>query len=114
MKHRKRTTGILLPLVAVLALVGRATATSPAGTGPDDALAPDGEWQPMDPGESRWYAFQYAGDGSQVEVGLQVDPHESATFAVWTPDEIRRWGLALEVEPIGRGSADPFAAGCLL
>jgi WD40-like Beta Propeller Repeat len=114
MKHRKQIAGILFALTAVLAVVGYAAATSPGGTGPDDALTPAGDWQPLGSGESRWYAFEYAGDGSQVEVRVEVTPAGSAAFAVWTPEEIRRWGLGLEVEPVGRGSADPFAAGSLV
>jgi TolB protein len=44
---------------------------------------------------------------------MEVAPAESAAFAVWTPEEIRRWELGLEVEPIGRGSPDPLAPGTL-
>ncbi|MGD9049234.1 MAG: DPP IV N-terminal domain-containing protein [Anaerolineae bacterium] len=82
-----------------------------AGTGPDDALVPDGEWGPLDPGQSRWYGFYYAGDGSPLTVRLQTEPHGSAVFAVWTPDQIWHWGLGEYVEPVGRGSDDPSAAG---
>jgi hypothetical protein len=98
----------------LLATQVAAMAAAPAGTGPDDALTPAGDWQSLGVGQSRWYAFQYAGDGSQVEVRLEVAPAESAAFAVWTPEEIRRWKLGLEAEPVGRGSADPFAAGSLV
>jgi hypothetical protein len=114
MEHRKQIAGILLALTTILVVVGHAAATSPAGTGPDDALTPGGDWQPLGAGESRWYAFQYTGDSSQVEIRMEVVPAESAAFAVWTPEEIQRWKLGLKVEPVGRGSADPFAAGTLL
>ena len=88
-------------------------AASAAGWGVDTATAPVNTWLPLDAGESPWYAFQYAGDGSQVEVRLQVQPEDSAGFVVWTPELIEKWGLGQHVEPIGRGSDDPFAEGTL-
>ena len=86
-------------------------AAAAGGNGPDDALQPSDDWQPLEPGDSVWYAFDYAGDGCRIEVRLATEPAESATFALWTPEEIRRWGLGLEAEPLGRGSVDPHATG---
>jgi TolB protein len=126
MKRRKRTaTGIRLAF-AVLVLMGfrgRTTIASSVetpvvGTGPDNAVAPLGDWQPLTGGESHWYAFHYAGDGSQIHVRLQVEPETvptaGATFAVWTPDQIWHWGLGEYVEPVGRGSPDPVSEGSLV
>lgn len=79
----------------------------------DTAIAPSGNWESLSAGESRWYLFQYAGDGSPVEVRLQVVPEGSAGFVVWTPELIDRWALGRRVEPIGRGSDDPYAEGVL-
>ena len=105
---------ILLGFVVLLAGSITATATVAAqGTGPDDALLPSGEWQALNAGDSTWYAFEYAGDGSQIEVRLEVEPAEGAAFQVWTPGEIERWRLGLEANPIGRGSIDPSAAKVL-
>jgi hypothetical protein len=123
MKKRKRTTISILLALAILILTGLTGPTmtiappvqaSMAGTGPDDASMPVADWQPLGANESHWYAFRYQGDGSQIQVRLQAEPAEGATFAIWTPDQIRRWGLGEYVEPIGRGSADPFAAGTLV
>lgn len=106
------TSGVLLVVVALLAGTLPATASAlAAGSGPDDALAPSGEWQPIYDGDEHWYAFQYAGDGSRVDIELGVEPHGGANFAVWTPDEIRRWALGLEVDPVGRGGEDSAAPG---
>jgi hypothetical protein len=124
MRKNKRATGGLL-MAALWALVGMmlfssappAVAGQPGGTGPDDALAPADEWQPLEPGKSLWYAFYYKGDGSQIEVRMDVepkDPEVGATFAVWTPEEINDWRLGLEAQPVGRGSRDPTAGGSLL
>ena len=113
MKHRKTTVlGILLTVVVLLA--GGVTANAAAGSGPDDALVPNGDWQSLDAGESHWYAFQYAGDGSQIRLRLQVEPVEGAIFSVWTPEGIRQWRAGSEVEPIGRGSPQPSSGGELV
>lgn len=114
MKNRLLAVNILLGVVALLAGSTTATATVAAQvTGPDDALLPSSEWQPLNAGDSYWYAFEYAGDGSQIQVRLEVEPAESAAFQVWTPGEIERWRLGLEANPIGRGSVDPSAAKLL-
>lgn len=110
---RKKLSAVSILFVIVVLMAGGVNAAA-AGTGPDDALVPDGEWQPLNPGERLWYAFQYTGDGSQIQVRLDVEPENGATFEVWTPDEIRRWGQGLKVEPIGRGSTDPAAPGALV
>jgi WD40-like Beta Propeller Repeat len=114
MKRRKSTTGTLLALVAILVLTGSVAAVSPCGTGPDNPCAPSDDWVQVNAGDCHWYAFRYAGDDSQVDVRLQVEPAGNATFAVWTPEEIQRRGLGLETGPVGRGSADAHAAGSLV
>jgi Tol biopolymer transport system component len=117
-KKRKTTLASIL-LAVVILVTGTVAAVVPVGaaaggTGPDDALAPIGDWQPVQAGEEHWYGFYYAGDGSQIEIRMQVEPHKSAIFEVWTPEAIERWGLGLEADPIGRGSPDPFAEGVLV
>jgi hypothetical protein len=110
---------LVLAILVSASLAGLAMAsasgTGPGtGLGPDDALLADGEWDQLRPGESHWYAFRYQGDGSQIQIRLQVEPHDGATFVVWTPDQIWHWGLGEYVEPVGRGSSDPRAEGILL
>ncbi|MFC2030989.1 TolB family protein [Chloroflexota bacterium] len=102
--------GTLLAAVALLAGVVPVM-VSAAGSGPDDALTPSSDWQPIYTGEEHWYSFEYAGDGSRVDVELRTEPVGGANFAIWTPDEIRRWALGLEVDPVGRGSEDPAFPG---
>jgi dipeptidyl aminopeptidase/acylaminoacyl peptidase len=114
---RRKMLAMNLLLTVIVLLAGSITATAAVaaqGTGPDDALVPSSEWQPLNVGDSYWYAFEYAGDGSQIQVRLEVEPAESAGFQVWTPGEIERWRLGLEANPIGRGSVDPSAAKVLV
>ena len=114
MRGRKSLLATVLLVVVVLMAGSVPITATAAGTGPDDALTPSAEWQAVSAGEQHWYAFYYAGDASQIEIRMQVEPHESATFEVWTPEGIQRWGQGLEADPIGRGSPDPFAEGVLV
>ena len=100
---RERVVNGLLAIVVLLPIGLGATAASAAEWGPDDALSPSGDWDHLEPGQSSWYAFQYLGDGSRIEIALQMEPDASAGFSVWTPDQIRRWGQGEYVEPVGRG-----------
>jgi hypothetical protein len=98
------------PAASTVPLAKAVAATQPAksGTGPADALTPSANWTPLAAGQWTWYAFQYAGDGSQVRVRLAVDPASPATFSVWTPANVARWVQDGTIVPIGRGSANRF------
>ncbi len=117
-KHRLMGVFLVTAVVVLLStgLAGTAVASAvgtAAGSvwGPDKAMAPASEWQPLPAGESHWYAFNYAGDGSQATIQLQVEPGDGVGFVVWTPDQIYHWGLGEYVEPVGRSSAAPSAGG---
>jgi hypothetical protein len=118
MKAMKRRLFLGIVVLVSLGLIAPglagAAAASAAGTGPDTALAPTGDWEQLAVGASRWYAFQYAGDQSQIQVQLQVAPEGSATFAVWTPERIHLWALGEDVNPVGRGSVDRYSGGALV
>ena len=123
MKGMKRQvkSSSLLPwlLIVSLLLVPPSTAVAgaalaPVGPGPDSAQPPSGDWEALNPGEYPWYAFYYQGDGSPIEVRMQVVPEDGANFGLWTPEAIERWSLGLEADPIGRGSPEPAAGDNLL
>ena len=105
LRTRMLTLTSLLALVLILA--SPMVALAAAGTDPDDALTPSGEWRALQPGESHWYGFYYEGDGSQIQMLMEAVPSGSAGFTVWTPEEMRRWRAGSEVDPIGRGSTNP-------
>jgi Tol biopolymer transport system component len=105
----------LLLVMAILVSIGLVAlpAAGASGWGVDTATAPVNTWLPLDAGDSPWYAFHYAGDGSQIEVRLQVQPKNSTGFVLWTPELIEQWGKGQPVDPVGRGSDDPFVEGTL-
>lgn len=84
-----------------------AQAASGNSWGPDDAMVPAPEWKALFAGENHSFAFNYAGDGSQITVQLQSGPGGSVGFVIWTPDQVYHRGLGEYVEPVGRGSVDP-------
>jgi hypothetical protein len=121
--------GVAVPKASAL----EATTLKPlAGGGPGDALAPGGSWEVLDVGETRWYAFDYSGhhefevvgeDGdeeekaiwvaSQVEVSLDGEPDEAASFSIWTEEQVKLWASDEEFEPVGKGTENEFAPGDL-
>lgn len=118
-RYRFLVAFLKLSLALVLIAIPTASAANAVGTaggawGVDEALAPIGDWHQLDAGQEQWYAFDYAGDGSQIQMRLEVTPQGSAGFVVWTPEEIQGWAIGKHVTPIGSGSADPLSAGNLI
>ena len=113
MSGQPRLTRILVRMLLTMLIVVSTglialPAAGAAGWGVDTATAPVNTWLALNAGESPWYAFEYVGDGSQVEVRLQLQPEDSASFVIWTPELIEKWGLGQHVEPVGRGSDVPL------
>jgi hypothetical protein len=122
---------VAMLIVCLLLSPALVQADTPGGTGPDDALAPSGEWTPLTKGEKHWYAFEYRGHqemrpvedeedaeeavwvSSRIQILLDSEPDRGVAFSVWTPENIRLWALGEEVEPVGRGGEDEYAPGDL-
>jgi len=73
-----------------------------------------GSWMSLPVGMEHWFSFYYDGDGSQIEITLAADPDNGATFSVWTSEQVRRYSLGEDVQPVGRGSQNEFASGDLV
>jgi hypothetical protein len=95
----------------LLVRIGGPMVASATGMGPADAIVPTNQWTALSPGQQTWYAFNYAGDGSQILVRMGVDPSSAGAFEVWTPSEIQQWARGDDVKPIGRGSKNDAAFG---
>jgi hypothetical protein len=105
-------TALLAVSVMATAGAGTAAAATTTGSGPDQAIAPTGQWTAAAPGATTWYEFQYAGDTSQIEAWMDVVGNNT-TFSVVTPEEVAAWAAGSALDPVGRGSADGYAAGDL-
>lgn len=104
---------------AVAAKEARAKKAPPApaakaGTGPDDALTPTGEWAPLAKGQQVWYALPQDGGGSAVLARMAVDPKNTAGFKILTPDQVRLWAAGQKFDPVGRGAASDAFGGDLV
>jgi hypothetical protein len=87
------------------------TAVTKAGTGPDDALTPSGEWAPLAKGQQVWYALPQDGGGSTILARLAVEPKNAATFKILTPENVRLWAAGQKYEPVGRGATSDAYGG---
>jgi TolB protein len=114
MQKLVRMLGRLSMIVTVLSLcLSFAPTVEAYEWGVDTATTPPADWVSLPAGESPWYAFDYAGDGSEIQVNLQAVPAGSIDFIVWTPGQIEKWAVSRRLEPIGRGGDDPFVEGGL-
>jgi len=78
---RTRSAFLIIAVLFSLGIISPGLAVATVGkAGPDTALTPDGEWTQLSGGASQWYAFDYAGNGSQVQVRLEAMPEGSAGF----------------------------------
>ena len=109
----RKFLGLAMAAAIIASVFGfsMAGSVSAAGTGPGDALTPSGQWNPLAAGQQAWYAFNYAGDGSQITVRLSADQTNAAAFEVWTPDQLQQWGTGDAVTPVGRGAINDYLGG---
>ena len=65
-----------------------------AGTGPDFAMAPNDEWQSLDPGAYHWYKFTFDENEDWTEplaIRLYTDPANAAILTVRNGDQAEAW-----------------------
>jgi hypothetical protein len=79
-----------------------------------DALPFPNGWQSLGVRQHVWYAFEYAGDQSQITIQLHAEPQGSAKFTVWSPDVLQRWVEGYFYTPTGMGSASSVYNGDLI
>jgi len=110
-KARTRMITLTAIVAVVLGIFGvGAVAAAEVGNNPYEALSPAGDAMSLDAGQAHWYAFEYAGGESVIEVQLFGD---NATFSVWTQDQVDAWARGDEVDPVGQGAEPEFADGDL-
>lgn len=99
------------------------------GTGPDNALPFSEGWVSISDGQATWYTFDYQGhhefeedeDGEEVatwiatpvQIWLDSEPDEAASFAIWSEELVQLWAKGEEVDPLGRGTENENEAGDL-
>ena len=106
-------------LVSVFGAFGASAAfaaapAAPVGTGPGNALPVPSAAQTLAAGQRVWYAFQYAGDKSEIVVDMNATPGGSANFAIWTQGNVQNWQSTGTENPVGRGSPNNSYGGDLV
>lgn len=105
---RKTVRAVLLAMLVVLASTAIPVLAAPDS--PETAVAPSGDWLPIQPGEKHWYTFDYTYDedrdefGNQVLANLTMEVANTVDFDVWSTDTVRKWAAEEEFEPVGRGT----------
>ncbi|MCB0114631.1 MAG: hypothetical protein KDD84_11095, partial [Caldilineaceae bacterium] len=69
--------------------------------------AVDGQWRTLAMGATNWYAFDYTGDDTAIQITVDEKTAGMVNFNVWTPDLYARKMKGEEVDPIGRGTENP-------
>lgn len=96
------------------------SAAKPSAAAPEPAVPVSSEsaamssfedWMAMEGGTTHWESFRYDKSGSAVEIIMDAEPNNAVTFSVWTPDQVRRYSLGEDVEPVGRGTVNEEAPG---
>lgn len=106
----KRLSLITLTLSAVLfALIGLQShiVSAANGSGPDDALYPDGASQTVAANSAQWYKFDLGGKKAAVTATLDAASANGLRLLIYTPDEIAAWGQGQGLKSIGSGSPQP-------
>ncbi len=104
--------GVTVPQAAAPGAPVAAASTKAAETAVSaEAMSPFEDWMAMEGGTSHWETFTYDKSNSRVELVMDAEPNNAVTFSVWTPDQVRRYSLGENVEPIGRGTKNEKAPG---
>ena len=98
-----RLAGVLIIASTLLVSAGQVFAAEAPGTGPEMAFTvPTGQVS-IPAGGELWFAFNYAGDGSQITVDMAGNA-SLTTFTIWTPAEVQQRSTGASVTPVGAGS----------
>ncbi|MCI0475429.1 MAG: hypothetical protein L0Y55_04225 [Anaerolineales bacterium] len=76
-------------------------AQGPAGSGPLDAFTFTSEPRMIGGNSVLWFYFDYPGDRSKVEVGLNSNLAQYLRLALYTPEQAQTWMRDTGVTPIG-------------
>ena len=81
------------------------------GSGPSNAFNSLGSGRSLAAGTQQWFAFQSAGDNSQIQIRLRNASNKQ--FSVWTQQDINNAGgnYGATANPVGRSTANSNFGG---
>jgi TolB protein len=92
---------ILLCALACLFAVPAVFAQAPTGSSPLDAMTFTGNQVMIGGNSVLWFYFDYPGDRSKVQVGLNSNLAQYLRLAIYTPEQAQAWMRDTGVTPIG-------------
>lgn len=103
---QKLVMSIVLVALAGLLVAPSILAGAPSGAGPTDPLMVTGNWQPLAPGASAWFYFDYgaSSDKSRAEVDLDANGVGNLGLAIFTPTQAAAWLQDATTKPVGIGT----------
>jgi hypothetical protein len=100
MKSMTRWLFVLFVLTCLFA-VPAVLAQGPTGSGPLDAMTFTSDQRMVGGNSVLWFYFDYPGDRSKVEVGLNSNLASYLRLAIYTPEQANTWMRDTGVTPIG-------------
>ncbi len=98
-----KLAGVILVASTLLVGAGQVFAAEAPGTGPELAFTVPVGSVSIPAGGELWFAFNYAGDGSQILVDMGGNA-TTTTFTVWTPANVVTRSMNQSVTNVGAGS----------
>ena len=99
---KKVYLAVMVLFFLTLALVVPAVlAQAPTGSGPLDAMTFSSDQRMVGGNSVLWFFFDYPGDRSKVEVGLNSNLASYLRLAIYTPEQANTWMRDTGVTPIG-------------
>ncbi len=106
---RAIVASVLLVAAVVLLRASVAFASAAPGAGPELAFTVPSGAVSIPAGGELWFAFNYAGDNSQIYVDLSGNPG-ATTFTIWTPGNVHARSLRQSVTPVGGGAVNSYTS----
>lgn len=96
---------ILFLILATALLSTAATSYAASGSGPADAVTPNGGAQSVAANSAQWYAFELGGKKQDVSVTLDAASADGLRLEIYTPEQAAAYQNGDSVKPIGAGTA---------
>ena len=95
--------GFVLTFTVIL-LFGATAALAAGGTGPGDALSPDGQLVTVAPHSAEWFVFNVGGGRHSVNATVDANGASGIRLAIYTPEQISNWLRGDDLKAVGNGA----------
>lgn len=96
---------VLYLVLTVVLFATASTTLAASGTGPGDAIFPDGAGRTIPANSTQWYGFELGGKKADVTVTLDAASAEGLRLEIITPAQMEAYQRGEALEAVGAGSA---------